>query len=253
MLWIIPDEMKVELLKRRIRTLLAIARLRELGYMILPKIVTLLTNNVDTDVYITALLNIQKLIASGRFDFNIHQFLYEKCHIIDKLILYETNVIDHKILICNVCQLIVRNLMAEEQRMIVEKYAVALNTKSPETDVAMTMNLLIPLRKEVNLYINEDIIENLYNLAISDHSPQFTRQITSKFVSVLLNRMKAGDLDRIVSYLEKKINSNLKVESAVQPEYTVDLQIRISKALIMRGCEKSQNLLESVRAIRAYM
>ncbi|XP_014487511.1 PREDICTED: MMS19 nucleotide excision repair protein homolog [Dinoponera quadriceps] len=243
------DEAKVDLLKRRITTLLAIAKLRELGCTILPEIVTMLTNNINNDVYITVLLNIQKLIASGKFDFNVHQFLHEKCHIIDKLVSYEANVIDHKMLICNVCQLIIRSLTVEEQHMIVMKYAKALNAKFPKTDVAMAMNLLIPLRKDVNLHISDDIIENLCDLAISNDSPQYTREITCKFLSVLLNRMKVGDLDRIVSYLEGRISSNLKADIDVELKHTVDLQIRMTKALIMRGCGKSQDLLENLTSL----
>lgn len=249
---IISDKTNVELLKRIIRVLLVIAKLYKLGCMILPEIVTLLSNNVNTDVCITALLNIQKLIASGKFDFNIHQFLYEKCNIIDKLISYETNIIDHKMLICNVCQLIVRNLTTEKQRTIVTKYAATLDMKSPEAGVSMTMNLLIPLRKDVNLYINEDMMENLYNLATSDHSSQYTRQITCKFISVFLNKMKVYDLNRIVSYLEGKVSSHLEVDIDVELEHTVDLQVWITKALIMKEYDKFQNLLENVRVIHAY-
>ncbi|XP_032684035.1 MMS19 nucleotide excision repair protein homolog isoform X2 [Odontomachus brunneus] len=239
------DKMTVNLLKRKIRTLLAIAKLRELGCMILPEIVTMLTNSVNTDVYVTILLNIQKLIASGKSDFNVHQFLYEECHIIDKLISYETNCIDHKMLMYNVCQLIIRNLTAEKQRTIVMKYAVVLNAKFPEIDIVMIMNLLIPLRKDVILCISDNMIENLCNLAISNHNPQYTRQIACKFLSILLNKIKIGDLDRILSYLEEKINNNLKAVD-VELEHVVDLHIWITKALIMRGVGKSQNLLKNL-------
>lgn len=243
---IISDKMTVDLLKRKIRTLLAIAKLRELGCMILPEIVTMLTNSINIDVCITILLSIQKLIASGKSDFNVHQFLYEECHIIDKLISYETNCIDHKMLMYNICQLIIRNLTAEKQHTIVMKYAVVLNVKFPETDIVMIMNLLIPLRKDVNFYISDNMIENLSNLAISNHSSQYTRQITCKFLSILLNKIKIGDLDRIVSYLEEKISNNLKVVVDVELEHVVDLQIWMTKALIMRGVGKSQDLLKNV-------
>lgn len=244
---IISDETTVELLKRKIRSLLAIAKLRELGCMILPKVVAMLTNSVDTDVCIAILLNMQKLITLEKSNFNIHQFLYEECHIIDKLISYETDIIDHKVLICNVCQLIIRNLTLEKQRTIATKYAAVLNAKSPETDMAMIMNLLIPLRKEVNLCVTDDMIENLSNLAISNYSPQYTRQMTHKFLSVLLNKIKIEDLDRIVSYLEEKINTNLKADVGVELEHVVDLQIWSTKALIMRGGGKSQDFLKNVR------
>lgn len=239
--------------KRRIRALTAIAKIRELGRAILPKIVAMLTNDVDTDVCVTALLNIQKLLAVKQPDFNVHQFLYEECRIIDKLISYETSVVDHKMLISNVCQLIIRNLTLEEQRTIVTRYAAALNAEIAENDVAVIMNLLIPLRKAVKLDVSGSVIENLYDLAIGNLSPDI-RRTTCKFLSTLSNKMELADLDRFVSCLEDKIDSNLKADTDLElKQRTVDLQIWLTKALVMRGCEKSQHFLENVRAIYPYM
>ncbi|XP_024882237.1 MMS19 nucleotide excision repair protein homolog [Temnothorax curvispinosus] len=239
------DETEVELLKRRIKALSAIAKIRELGCVILPKIVTMLTDTVNTDIRITILLNIQKLIALKKSDYNIHQFLYKECHIIDKLISYETNV-DHKMLISNICQLIIRNLTIEEQRAIVTKYAVALNTKIPETDVTIMMNLFISLRKDINLNINNNTVENLYNLATSNCNPDI-RQTSCKILSVLLNKMKVSDVDRIVSYLEDKISNNLSTDSDIKlKQRTVNFQIWMTKALVMRGYAKSQYFLENL-------
>ncbi|XP_071561201.1 MMS19 nucleotide excision repair protein-like isoform X2 [Temnothorax nylanderi] len=240
------DETEVELLKRRIRALSAIAKIRELGCVILPKIVTMLTDTVNTDIRITILLNIQKLIALKKSDYNIHQFLYKECHVIEKLISYETNVVDHKMLISNICQLIIRNLTIEEQRAIVTKYAVALNTKIPETDVTIMMNLFISLRKDINLNINNNTVENLYNLATSNCNPDI-RQTSCKFLSVLLNKMKVSDVDRIVSYLEDKISNNLSTDSDIKlKQRTVNFQIWMTKALVMRGYAKSQYFLENL-------
>ncbi|XP_071637667.1 MMS19 nucleotide excision repair protein [Temnothorax longispinosus] len=239
------DETEVELLKRRIKALSAIAKIRELGCVILPKIVTMLTDTVNTDIRITILLNIQKLIALKKSDYNIHQFLYKECHIIDKLISYETNV-DHKMLISNICQLIIRNLTVEEQRAIVTKYAVVLNTKIPETDVTIMMNLFISLRKDINLNINNNTVENLYNLATSNCNPDI-RQTSCKILSVLLNKMKVSDVDRIVSYLEDKISNNLSTDSDIKlKQRTVNFQIWMTKALVMRGYAKSQYFLENL-------
>jgi len=239
--------MEVELLKRRIKALSAIAKIHELGCIILPKIVTILTDTVNTDICITILLNIQKLIALKKSDYNIHQFLYKECHIIDKLILYETNIIDHKMLISNICQLIVRNLTIEEQRAIVAKYVVALDTKIPETDVTVMMNLFISLRRDINLNLNNDMAENLYNLA-TNNSNLDIRQTSCKFLSVLLNKIKMSDLDRIVSYLENKINNNLSADNDIKlKQHTVNFQIWMTKALVMRGYAKSQYFLENVR------
>ncbi|KYN36651.1 MMS19 nucleotide excision repair protein like protein [Trachymyrmex septentrionalis] len=240
------DEMEVELLKRRIKALSAIAKIHELGCIILPKIVTILMDTVNTDICITILLNIQKLIALKKSDYNIHQFLYKECHIIDKLILYETNIVDHKMLISNICQLIVRNLTIEEQRAIVMKYAVALDTKVPETDVTVIMNLFIPLRKDIDLNLNNDMVENLYNLATSNCNLDI-RQTSCKFLSVLLNKIKVSDLDRIVSYLENKINNNLSADNDIKlKQHTVNFQIWMTKALVMRGYAKSQYFLENL-------
>lgn len=227
----------------------AVAKIYELGYVILPQIVTMSTNNINIDICITALLNIQKLIASKKSDFNIHRFLYKECHIIDKLISYKTNVVDHKMLISNVCQLIVRNLTIEEQCTIVAKYAVALNIKTSKTDVTIIMNLFIPLRKDINLNISNDMVENLYNLAINSRSPD-VKQTSCKFLSVLLNKMEMADLSRIVPYLEDKINNNLKADNDIElKQNTVNFQIWITKAFITRGYGKSQYFLENVCAI----
>lgn len=242
------DEMEVDLMKRRIKALLTIAKLRELGCVILPKVVAMLTNDVNTDVCITILLNIKTLIASKTSDFNVHEFLYKECHIIDKLFSYETNVVDRKMLICNLCQLIVRNLTSNEQRAIVAEYATALNTKIPETDVAVIMNLLIPLRNDIRLDVNNSTVENLYNLAISSRSSDI-RQTTCAFLSVLLNKMESVDLDRIVPYFEDEISNNLKANIDVElKRHTVHLQIWITKALVTRGYARSQYFLENVRA-----
>ncbi|XP_018400128.1 PREDICTED: MMS19 nucleotide excision repair protein homolog [Cyphomyrmex costatus] len=241
------DEMEVELLKRRIKVLSAIAKIPELGYIILPKIVTILTTDaVNTDICTTVLLNIQKLIALKKSDYKIHQFLYKECHIIDKLILYETNIVDHKMLISNICQLIVRNLTIEEQHAIVAKYATALDTKIPETDVIILMNLFTSLRKDIDLNLNNNMVENLYNLATSNCDLDI-RQISCKFLSVLLNKMKVSDLDRIVSYLENKINNNLSVDNDIDlKQHIVNFQIWMTKALVMRGYAKSQYFLENL-------
>lgn len=240
------DETKMELLKRRIKALAAIAKIPELGCVILPKIVTMITNTVNTDICVTALQNIQKLVTLKKSDYNIHEFLYKECHIIDKLILYETNVVDSKMLISNICQLIIRNLTIEEQRVIVEKYAVALNTKIPETDVTVMMNLFISLRKNIDLNINNNMVENLYNLATSNCNVDI-RQTSCKFLSVLLNKMKVSDLDRVVSYLEDKINNNLSANNDIKlKQHTVNFQIWMTKALVMRGYAKSQYFLENL-------
>lgn len=225
----------------------AVAKIYELGCAILPQIVTMSTNNIDTDICITVLLNIQKLIASKKSDFNIHQFLYKECHIIDKLISYKTNVIDHIMLISNVCQLIIRNLTIEEQCTILAKYTVALNTKIMKTDVTIIMNLFIPLRKDINLNISNDMVENLYNLAICNRNLNI-KQTSCKFLSVLLNKMEMADLNRIVPYFEDKIN-NLKTDNDIElKQNTINFQIWITKAFVMRGYSKSQYFLKNVRA-----
>lgn len=225
----------------------AVAKIYELGCVILPQIVTMSTNNIDTDICITALLNIQKLIASKKSDFNIHLFLYKECQIIDKLISYKTNVIDHKMLISNVCQLIIRNLTIEEQCTILAKYAVTLNTKILKTDATIIMNLFIPLRKDINLNISNDMVENLYNLAICSRNLDI-KQTSCKFLSVLLNKMEMVDLNRIVPYFEDKINNNLKTDNDIElKQNTINFQIWITKAFVMRGYSKSQYFLKNVR------
>lgn len=242
--------MAADLLKRRIKALLAIAKIHALGCVILPKIVTMLTDTVNTDICITILQNIQKLIALKKSDYNVHQFLYKECHIIDKLISCETNIVEHKMLMSNICQLIIRNLTIEEQRAIVTKYAVALNTNIPETDVTIMMNLFISLRKDINLNINNNMVENLYNLATSNCNPDI-RQTSCKFLSVLLNKMKVSDLDRILSYLEDKISNDLNTDSDIKlKQHTVNFQIWMTKALVMRGYAKSQYFLQNVRVVK---
>lgn len=209
----------------------------------------MLTDSVNSDICITILLNIQKLIALKKSDYNIYQFLYKECHIIDNLISYETNVVDHKMLISNICQLIIRNLTIEEQRAIVAKYAMVFNTNILETDMTIIMNLFISLRKDINLNINNNMIENLYNLAINNCNSDI-RQTSCKFLSVLLNKIEVSDLDRIVSYLEDKISNNLNTNNDIKlKQHTVNFQIWMTKALIMRGYAKSQHFLENVRAL----
>lgn len=227
----------------------AVAKIYELGCVILPQIVTMSTNNIDNEICVIALLNIQKLIASKKSDFNIHRFLYKECHIIDQLVLYKTNEIHHKKLISNVCQLIIRNLTIEEQCVILAKYAVALNTKILKTDVTIIMNLFIPLRKDINLNISNDMVENLYNLAISNRNLD-VKQTSCKFLSVLLNKMEMADLNRIVPYLEDKMENNLKVNNDIKlKQDAINFQIWITKAFVMRGYSKSQYFLKNVRAI----
>ncbi|XP_026830696.1 MMS19 nucleotide excision repair protein homolog isoform X2 [Ooceraea biroi] len=242
------DEANIELLKRKIKALLAIAKLQKLGCAILRKIVAMLTNDTNVEICITILLNIQKLITSRTFDFNAHQFLYQECHVIDKLTSYKTDVAGHKMLISNVCQLIARNLTIEEQRAIVAKYAAALSTRIRDTDVRVDaiMNLLIPLRRDINLNINRDMVGNLYDLAISSSSVDMN-EATCKFLSVLLNKMEAADLDEIVPYLEDKLSSNLKTDIAIElKQHAVSFYIWMTKALITRGYWKSQYFLESI-------
>lgn len=225
----------------------AIAKKREIGYTILPKIVALLTNDVCTDICITALLNIQKLITLKKFNFDIYEFLYNECCIIDKLISYKTNVLNHKLLISNVCQLIIRNLTIKEQRAIATKYATILNTKTLEIDIDLLMNLLIPLRRDINLNINYNVVENLYNLAVSNCNPD-VRQAACIFLSVLLNKMEMMDVDPIVSYLENKIDNNLKADVGSK-QHVINFQIWMTKALVMRGHKQSQYLLKNVCVI----
>lgn len=207
----------------------------------------MLTDTVNSDICITILLNIQKLIALKKSDYNIYQFLYKECHIIDKLISYETNIVDHKMLVSNICQLIIRNLTIEEQRAIVAKYVMVFSTKIVETDVTIMMNLFISLRKEINLNLNDNMVENLYKLAINNCNSDL-RQTSCTFLSVLLNKMEVSDLDRIISYLEDKISNTLNTNSDIKlKQQIVNFQIWMTKALVMRGYSKSQYFLENVR------
>ncbi|EFN81695.1 MMS19 nucleotide excision repair protein-like protein [Harpegnathos saltator] len=58
--------------------------------------------------------------------------------------------------------------------------------------------------------------------------------------------MEAEDLNRIVSYFEEKISNNLKENIDMELEHVIDLQIWMTKALIIRGYKKSQDLLENL-------
>lgn len=235
--------MKTELMKRRIEALLRIAIIQELGLLIFPHILALFTDNINTEIGITILTNILKLVALS--DFNIYEFLYNECHIIDELISYKTCTMDHKILMSNICRVIVRNLPIEEQYGIVMKYTITTAIMDMISDMPVTLYLLISLHRDINLNINKESIENLCNLALDRNRDPYIRESTCKCLSVISN--KTEDLDWIVAYIEDKINNSIEADIDTElKKYTIDLLIWITKGLVTRGCNKAQCFLENV-------
>ncbi|XP_043266247.1 MMS19 nucleotide excision repair protein [Colletes gigas] len=231
------DKEKIEIQVRKLEVLAAVAKTHELGIKVLPWIVSQ-TNAVDFKMSFTALTCLHRLITTKNINYDIQQYLHNECNIIEILRALNVSPMDQRLnLILNICRLIVRNLTPEEQQKIANTYATTLSENISETNAALIMNIFIPLRPNVDLTINLNLLEKLYSLALNSIHLNI-KCITCKFIAVILNKMNDDNecFKHVLVYLKEKISNNLESNIDIEvKKASVLLQIWLTKAVITKG------------------
>ena len=245
---IVSGEEKTEIQTCKLEVLATVAKTYKLGIEVLPQIV-LQTNITNTDISFTALTCLHRLVATENINYDVQHYLYNECNIIEKLTTLNINHTDQRLdLVLNICRLIVRSLTLEEQQNVVNKYFSVLSEQSSEADAALVMNIFIPLRQNVDLAINTNLLQNLYNLALnSQHSN--IRLITCKFIAVILNKINDDNeyFQRALSYFKEIINNNLNSNTNIKiMQAAASLQIWLTKAIITKGSSNAEIFLNEV-------
>ncbi|XP_050484310.1 MMS19 nucleotide excision repair protein isoform X1 [Bombus huntii] len=245
------DEEKIEIRIRKLKVLATVAKTYKLGVEVLPQIV-LQTNVANFDISFTALTCLHRLVATTAIDYNILQYLYNECHIIQKLAALNINPMDERLdLVLNICRLIVRNLMIEEQQNLVNKYISVLSKQSSESDAALVMNIFIPLYQDVDLAINVNLLQNVHNLALYSQHPNI-RLIACKFIAVILNKFDDSNkyFQHALSYFKEAINNNLNSDTNIEiMQASASLQIWLTKAIIIKGSRDVEIFLDELTNI----
>ncbi|OAD54066.1 MMS19 nucleotide excision repair protein like protein, partial [Eufriesea mexicana] len=230
-------EEKIKIQIHKLEVLTAVAKTYELGIEVLPQIVSQ-TNVMNPDISFTALKCLHRLVTTKNIDYNVQHYLYHECNIIEKLTTFNISPMDQRLdLVLDICRLIVRNLTLEEQQNVVNKYATSLSQQISESDAVLVMNIFIPLRQNIDLAMNLNLLQNLHNLALnSNHSN--IRLITCKFIAVILNKINDNSehFQHILLYFKEKINNNLNSDINIEiVRATASLQVWLTKAIITKG------------------
>ncbi|CAK9794946.1 MMS19 nucleotide excision repair protein [Anthophora plagiata] len=238
---------------RKLEVLAAVAKTYKLGIEVLPRIVSE-TSAVNSEISFTALTCLHRLVSTNDIDYDVHHYLYNECSIIDKLTAFNINPMDQRFdLILSICRLIVRNLTLEEQQNVVDKYAPALSQQISETDAILIMNILIPLRKNVDLMIDLNFLQNLCNLALTSNHLNI-RLLTCKFIAVILNKITDNNeyFQNILLYFKEKINNNLNSDIDIETKKAAALlQLWLTKAIIIKGsCDGEVFLDELINVLK---
>ncbi|XP_048516354.1 MMS19 nucleotide excision repair protein homolog isoform X2 [Athalia rosae] len=233
-------------LTRRLEALCAIAKLPELGPEVLQNVVSIATSD-KLEKSIAALSCLRKVVAFKSNSFNVQNFLYKDCNIIDVLVSTDTNGSFKKLsLIASICRSIVRKLEVKDQQIIVNKYARLLSESLSENNVVLLDGLLSGLQRNVNIENTVNLLKNLSHLAISG-SNLSSKQISSKLISVLINKQNEDEnLRLILNMLRERIKSILASDdSNISPkESVIVLNTWLTKALVVRGSQNSQDYLD---------
>ncbi|XP_066598678.1 MMS19 nucleotide excision repair protein [Prorops nasuta] len=239
------DGIEPKILIRRLEATTAAAQVAALSLEVVPKIVHIVTSKCP-DLSLTALICLEKLVAANINNFNIHHFLYDNCNIIDTLISFKVNEYDKRLPVMrNICMLIMRKLSAKEQQEVVNKYSAFLIDSNPETRVTLVMNLFIPLQQNIFLDTRNNLLENLYALAI--YSPSLNiRHESCKLLSALINKLPDDDslCKLLVSFKESIINNIEKVANLDVKKATVFVQMWLIKAVVIKGSSNSEDFLK---------
>lgn len=239
------DDTKVKVKIHRLQALSVIAKIPKLANEILPKILGA-GNSLNSEISLTALNCIHKLVSIKNSNLGIQYYLYNECNIVDKLISFTTNTsADRLSLISNICQCVVRGLSIEDQQTITDKYIVQITQQTCDTNVVtVIISLLISLRQDVNVTLDNSLLESLYNLAISS-SNSITKMISCQLLSVILNKMNNMEhFKNCFLYLQEKVKTNLESNSDVNTKRaTVILYIWLTKAAVTKGSCNSQDCL----------
>ncbi|KAI4493219.1 hypothetical protein M0802_009507 [Mischocyttarus mexicanus] len=239
------DDTDVKVKIRRLQALSEIAKIPELANEILPKILSL-GNSFNSEISLTALNCIHKLVSTKDNNFGIQYYLYNECNIVDKLISFTKNISADKLsLISNICQCVVRGLSIDDQQKITDKYIIQITHKTCDINVVtVIISLLISLQQDVKLMLDNNLLESLYNLAINS-SNSITRTISCQLLSVILNKM--NNLEHFkdcLLYLQDKVKTNLESNSDVNTKQaTVILHMWLTKAAVTKGSCYSQDCL----------
>ncbi|KAK1125132.1 hypothetical protein K0M31_006471 [Melipona bicolor] len=245
------DEEKTEIQTCKLQVLATVAKTYKLGIEVLPQIV-LQTNITNTDISFTALTCLHRLVATENINYDVQHYLYNECNIIEKLTILNINPTDQRLdLVLNICLLIVRSLTLEEQQNVVNKYFPVLSEQSSEVDAALVMNIFVPLRQNVDLAINTNLLQNLYNLALNSQHPNI-RLVTCKFIAVILNKINDDNeyFQRALSYFKEIINNNLNSNTNIKiMQAAASLQIWLTKAIITKGSSDVEIFLNELTNI----
>ncbi|KAK2586153.1 hypothetical protein KPH14_001420 [Odynerus spinipes] len=243
----IDKDINVKIKIHRLQVLFVIAKIPKLANEILPKVLTI-GNSIDPEISLAVLKCLHKLVATRNSNSDIQYFLYNECNVIDKLISFTTDISADKLsLISSICQSIVRGLSVEDQQMITDRYVTLITHNTCESVATIIISLLISLRQDVKLTLDNSLLENLYNLSVNSSNP-ITRIMSCKLLSVVLNKTNDTEhSEHILLYLQEKIKTNLISASDITvKQATIMLHIWLTKALVTKGSYNSQDYLNDL-------
>lgn len=233
---------------RRLKASMAVSRIPELCIKILPKIISIAMNSNDYEFSFTAFKCLYELI-SFKQTFDIYDFLYNNCNIIESILSCEIDTeIDERLpLMTNICQSVVRQLSLQDQMQIVEKYITLLSGNVSQVKLIICTSLFIPLHSNINLNFTDKMLENLFNACIFS-TESITRQSSCKLLSVFVNKINEDDkLINIVDHFVEKLKCLIESSNETKvKEASIVLLIWITKATVTKGSRNSQELLTLV-------
>lgn len=230
----------------RLQALCTIAKIPELGPVILPNVVSV-GKSENLEKSIAALSCLRKLVATRSEAFSIQNFLYKDCNFIDLSVSTDTNDPIQKLtLIASICRSIVRKLDIKDQQMVVNKYSTVISDNLSENNVVLLEGLLTPLQRNVRIENTLNLLKNLLHLAINGSSSS-SKQVSSKLISLLINKQNEdNNLQIMLNMLTECVKSILEYRESDSSlkESAVVLNTWLTKALVVRGSKNSQEYLD---------
>ncbi|KAK0162859.1 hypothetical protein PV327_006601 [Microctonus hyperodae] len=239
------------ILKNRIEAFATIGKISNLGTTVLSILVELAICSVPEIVF-ASLNSIKKLLMSRKFEYNIHNYLYNNTNIMDEIFHLNfahnynaTEFPELHNLLSDICLLIIRKLSAEDQQNVVEKYSNYLRADMNK-NILLWVGLLTPL---LPCNFTQQIIDLLMLFVeISLNSTcENTRLSSCRLAAVIINKMNENDnFEKCLNMVRTEIIRILNDDknNLEQKQAAVILHAWITKALITRGSKMSQNFLD---------
>lgn len=246
----VPDTVDPAIVTRRLEAISMMTKVPEIGMALLPKMVEIAISN-KPEIDKTAISCLYRILGSPNASFDIHEFLYAQCDAIDRLI--KNDNCDAKILalVSNVIRSIVRKVKHEDQQKIVDKYIIVKDGKISDREMFIFEGILTPLGQNIKIPSIENLVSVLHEIAVGSESPEISRS-ASRIIAVLVNKINDhSSVSQVIHFLREKIVHILESEDTdlKRKRSAVTLHTWLTKALVTKGSEHSQDFLDYVRNI----